>query len=55
MILFSQGIGMVIEGWKITKAVDIRLVAAPQGSRLPFALSITDKHVLSEDERKTQE
>ncbi|EJD48606.1 cleft lip and palate transmembrane 1 [Auricularia subglabra TFB-10046 SS5] len=55
MILFGQGTGMLIEAWKITKAVDIRLVAAPASSRLPFALSITDKHVLSEDEKKTQE
>lgn len=49
----GQGIGLVIEAWKITKAVDIKLVRVP-GRSLP-KLSITDKHVLSEDEKKTQE
>ncbi|THH31309.1 hypothetical protein EUX98_g2887 [Antrodiella citrinella] len=55
MILFGSGTGVLIEAWKITKAVDIRLVTAPAGSLLPLKLSITDKHVLSEDEKKTQE
>ncbi|EJT97514.1 cleft lip and palate transmembrane 1 [Dacryopinax primogenitus] len=55
MILGSQGIGLLIEAWKITKAVDITLVPSPAGKLLPYQLQITDKHVLSEDERKTQE
>jgi len=55
MILFGSGTGVLIEAWKITKAVDIRLVNAPAGSTLPWKISITDKHVLSEDEKKTQE
>ena len=71
MILFGQGMGIVIEAWKITKAVDIELVRAPAGSKLPYMISITgeqrksawsldtnwslDKHVLTEDEKKTQE
>ncbi|KIY72108.1 cleft lip and palate associated transmembrane protein [Cylindrobasidium torrendii FP15055 ss-10] len=54
VILFTQGTGIAIEAWKITKAVDIRLVANPPGP-LPYKLDITDKHVLSEDEKKTQE
>lgn len=45
--------GLVIEAWKITKAVDIRLVRIA-GRTLP-KLDIKDKHVLSEDEKKTQE
>jgi hypothetical protein len=55
MILFSSGMGVAIEAWKITKAVDIKLVPAQAGSLLPYKLSVTDKHVLSEDEQKTKE
>jgi len=55
MILFGQGTGLLIEAWKITKAVDFKLVAAPAGSILPYKVEIHDKHVLSEDEKKTQE
>ncbi|KAF8239025.1 cleft lip and palate associated transmembrane protein, partial [Tricholoma matsutake] len=55
MILFGSGIGVLVEAWKITKAVDIRIVAAPPGSRIPYKLDVKDKHVLSEDEKKTQE
>ncbi|KAG8934632.1 hypothetical protein FRC02_009576 [Tulasnella sp. 418] len=55
MILFSQVIGVAIEAWKITKAVDIKFEPAPPGSTLPYKIKITDKHVLSEDEKKTQE
>lgn len=49
----GQGVGLLIEAWKITKAVDIKLVQIP-GRMLP-KLDIKDKHVLSEDEKKTQE
>ncbi|TFK25929.1 cleft lip and palate associated transmembrane protein [Coprinopsis marcescibilis] len=55
MILMGSGIGVLIEAWKITKAVDISLIPAPPGSLLPYKLDIKDKHVLSEDEKKTQE
>ncbi|KAG2156434.1 cleft lip and palate associated transmembrane protein [Suillus clintonianus] len=55
MILMGSGMGVVIEAWKITKAVDISIIAAPSGSQLPYTLSIKDKHVLSDDEKKTQE
>ncbi|KAG0697310.1 cleft lip and palate associated transmembrane protein [Suillus ampliporus] len=55
MILMGSGMGVVIEAWKITKAVDISIVAAPSGSQLPYTISIKDKHVLSDDEKKTQE
>ncbi|THV08204.1 cleft lip and palate associated transmembrane protein [Dendrothele bispora CBS 962.96] len=55
MILFGSGMGVLIEAWKITKAVDITIVPAPAGSLLPYKLDIKDKHVLSEDEKKTQE
>ncbi|XP_006456744.1 hypothetical protein AGABI2DRAFT_154242 [Agaricus bisporus var. bisporus H97] len=55
MILMGSGVGALIEAWKITKAVDIKVVPAPAGSLLPYKLDIKDKHVLSEDEKKTQE
>lgn len=41
MILFGQGMGMVIEAWKVTKAVDIKVIRAPPGSRFPYKLDIT--------------
>jgi len=55
IILLGSGTGVVIEAWKITKAVDIRIVPSPAGSILPYTLSIKDKHLLSEDEKRTQE
>ncbi|KAG6868756.1 hypothetical protein C0993_011025 [Termitomyces sp. T159_Od127] len=55
MILLGSGMGVIIEAWKITKAVDIKVISAPAGSRIPYTLEIKDKHVLSEDEKKTQE
>jgi len=54
MIIFTQFLGVAIEAWKITKAVDIALIPNP-GSVFPYKLKITDKHVLSEDEKKTKE
>lgn len=55
MILMGSGIGVLIEAWKITKAVDISVVPSPAGSLLPYKIEVKDKHVLSEDEKKTQE
>ncbi|VDC07280.1 unnamed protein product [Peniophora sp. CBMAI 1063] len=60
MILMSSGMGVLIEAWKITKAVDVAIVPASTTQPatipgIPFHLQITDKHVLSEDEKKTQE
>lgn len=40
MIIFGQGMGIIIEAWKITKAVDIKLVRAPVGSKLPYTIAI---------------
>ncbi|KAH9977754.1 cleft lip and palate associated transmembrane protein [Lactifluus volemus] len=55
MILMGSGMGLLIEAWKITKAVDIKVVASQPGSMLPWKVIFADKHVLSEDEKKTQE
>ncbi|GAA5850633.1 hypothetical protein JCM8547_001937 [Rhodosporidiobolus lusitaniae] len=55
MIVFSSGMSLLIEAWKITKAVDISLIPYPSRPIFPYRLSIKDKHVLTEDELKTQE
>jgi Cleft lip and palate transmembrane protein 1 (CLPTM1) len=58
MVLASQGFGIVLEAWKVTKMVDVRLRPPPQNSFwsfLPYLVSFEDKHKLSETEKKTQE
>ena len=58
MILASQGFGILLEAWKITKSVDVRLRAPPAGSVfffLPYVIVFEDKHKLTETEKKTQE
>ncbi|OSX60113.1 hypothetical protein POSPLADRAFT_1182513 [Postia placenta MAD-698-R-SB12] len=55
MILMGSGMGVLVEAWKITKAVDIRIVPAAPGAWFPYKVEVRDKHVLSEDEKKTQE
>ncbi|OAL55176.1 cleft lip and palate transmembrane 1 [Pyrenochaeta sp. DS3sAY3a] len=55
MILFGQGMGIAIEAWKITKAVNVRVRPSPEGSLIPYTITFEDKHVLSETEKKTEE
>ena len=55
MILLGQGMGILLEAWKITKTVDVRVRPAEAGSWLPYKLTFEDKHKLSETEQKTQE
>lgn len=59
MILFGQGIGIAIEAWKVTKAVNVRVREPTQDSvfygKLPYVVVFEDKHVLSETEEKTEE
>jgi hypothetical protein len=59
MILASQGFGILLEAWKITKTVDVRLREPTPTSRfhgiLPYVVVFEDKHKLSETEKKTQE
>ncbi|PYH94244.1 cleft lip and palate transmembrane 1 [Aspergillus ellipticus CBS 707.79] len=58
MILASQGFGILLEAWKITKTVDVRLRPPPAGSFfsfLPYVIIFEDKHKLSETEQKTKE
>lgn len=55
MILGSQGVGILVELWKITTIVDIRVRDAPPGSWFPKRITFEDKHKLSETEEKTKE
>jgi hypothetical protein len=55
MILLSQGMGIAIEGWKITKTSKVVLRQNPPGSLLPYMIVLEDKHKLSELEKKTQD
>ncbi|KIX09377.1 uncharacterized protein Z518_00456 [Rhinocladiella mackenziei CBS 650.93] len=58
MILASQGFGIVLEAWKITKTVNVRLREPAPDSPfkfLPYVVVFEDKHKLTEKEKKTQE
>ena len=55
MILGTQVIGIVIELWKVTTVVDVRLRATAPGSLLPYSIVFEDKHKLTETEEKTKE
>ncbi|ORY25820.1 cleft lip and palate transmembrane protein 1-domain-containing protein [Naematelia encephala] len=71
MILFGQGIGLLIEAWKITKSKLLRRSKCPAvtlisavadvrireapGTLLGYRLAFEDKKVLSEEEKQTQE
>lgn len=50
----SQGMGIFLEFWKITKTVDVRIRPSP-GSLIPYSIVFEDKHKLSETEEKTKE
>jgi Cleft lip and palate transmembrane protein 1 (CLPTM1) len=55
MILFSQGMGIFIELWKITTVVNVRIRPAAPGSLIPYRIAFEDKQVLTETEEKTKE
>lgn len=58
MILASQGFGILLEAWKITKTVDVRLRQPSRNSFfsfLPYVVVLEDKHKLTETEQKTKE
>ncbi|CAO1626649.1 unnamed protein product [Sympodiomycopsis kandeliae] len=57
MILGSQAIGVLIEAWKLTKAVTVAIKPREAGSKswLPYRLDVQDKHILSAEEKETQE
>ena len=55
MILVGQAFGILLEAWKITKTVDVRIRPAAPASWLPYHITFEDKHKLSETEQKTKE
>lgn len=55
MILGGQGFGILLEAWKITKTVDVKIRPAPPGSLLPYKISFEDKHKLSTLEKETKQ
>ena len=55
MILGQQVVGILIEFWKITTVVNVRVRPADPGSWLPFHIVFEDKHKLTETEEKTKE
>ncbi|CAI4210474.1 unnamed protein product [Parascedosporium putredinis] len=55
IILGSQGVGILIEFWKITTVVNVKFGPLPPGSWLPYGVTFEDKQKLSETEEKTKE
>ncbi|KAG8531994.1 uncharacterized protein KY384_003630 [Bacidia gigantensis] len=55
MILLGQGMSILIEAWKITKTVNVRVRPSAPNSWLPYTVAFEDKHKLSETEEKTKE
>ena len=55
MILLGQGMGILLEAWKITKTVDVRIRESEPRSLLPYKVTFEDKHKLSQTEEKTKE
>lgn len=55
MILATQGLGIVLEFWKVTRVVNVRLRPSQPGALIPYKIVFEDKHVLSDTEEKTKE
>jgi hypothetical protein len=55
MILGSQAIGILIEFWKVTTVVNVRVRPSAPGSLIPYWVTFEDKHKLTETEEKTKE
>jgi hypothetical protein len=54
MILFGQGFGILLEAWKITRTVDVKIIPSAPGSLFPFKIVFEDKHKLSQLEKETK-
>lgn len=53
LVLITQGSGIAVEAWKITKILDFKL--EPNTGLIPYKVVVTDKYELNETEKKTQE
>jgi len=50
--MMGQGFGILLEIWKVTKTVNVRLQRT--NGIIPYKILFEDKHVLSETEAETQ-
>ena len=50
--MMGQGFGILLEMWKVTKTVNIRVQRT--NSLIPYTVIFEDKHVLTETEADTQ-
>jgi len=50
--MLGQGFGILLEMWKVTKTVNIRVQRT--NSLIPYTVIFEDKHVLTETEADTQ-
>ncbi|KAF7545007.1 hypothetical protein G7Z17_g9509 [Cylindrodendrum hubeiense] len=55
MILGTQVVGILIEFWKVTTVVNVRVGPSAPGSWLPYTIIFEDKQKLTETEEKTKE
>ncbi|KAM0324120.1 hypothetical protein ACHAQA_008312 [Verticillium albo-atrum] len=55
VILGSQAMGIIIELWKITTVVNVRITPSEAGALFPYRIAFEDKHKLSDTEEKTKE
>ena len=53
LILAGQAFGILLEMWKITKTVNVRIV--PSRNIIGYKIAFEDKHVLSQTEADTNE
>lgn len=53
MILLGQGFGILLEAWKITRMVNVRVVKA--ANPIGYKITFEDKHKLSQLEQETKE
>ena len=52
LIMVGQGFGILLEIWKVTKTVNVRI--QPTNSIIPYRIIFEDKHVLTQTEADTQ-
>ena len=50
--MMGQGFGILLEMWKVTKTVNIRVQRT--NGLIPYTVIFEDKHVLTETEANTQ-
>lgn len=54
MILLGQGFSILVEAWKITRTVNIKILPTAPSSWFPYKIVFQDKHRLSQLEKETK-